>query len=129
MRAVFLNFLFVFLAGFALAQDLSGLARVNVSESGAEDGWFGQTRFTLALSQGVPFRVFFLNNPPRMIADFREVDFSGVSKNDLLSGTDRISELRFGVFRSGWSRLVAVLSEPMEPAEIGMPVDTSSGRA
>ena len=129
MRALFLSFVVWALAGCAVAQDLSGLARVDVAESGAKDGWFDQTRLTLALSQGVPFRVFLMDDPARLIADFREVDFSGVSSEDLLSETDRMSAIRFGTFKPGWSRFVVDLAEPMVPTEISMPIDPSSGRA
>ncbi|WP_299731171.1 N-acetylmuramoyl-L-alanine amidase [uncultured Tateyamaria sp.] len=113
----------------ASAQDLSGLARVDMGASGVEDSWFGSTTLSLGLSQGVPFRVFVLDDPARLVADFREVDFAGVTAEALLGETTRISSLRFGTFKPGWSRLVADLTEPMLPVEIAMPVDTSSGRA
>ncbi|MGB5865445.1 MAG: N-acetylmuramoyl-L-alanine amidase [Sulfitobacter sp.] len=117
------------LGSHVVAQDLTALARVDVAQSGIEDGWFGQTDLTLQLSQGVPFRVFTLDNPPRLVVDFREVDFSGVSAGDLLAEAGRIEAVRFGAFQPGWSRLVADLSEPMLPREIGMPVDPDTGRA
>lgn len=117
------------LGSHVVAQDLTALARVDVAQSGIEDGWFGQTDLTLQLSQGVPFRVFTLDNPPRLVVDFREVDFSGVNAGDLLAEAGRIEAVRFGAFQPGWSRLVADLSEPMLPREIGMPVDPDTGRA
>ncbi|MEL6620018.1 MAG: N-acetylmuramoyl-L-alanine amidase [Pseudomonadota bacterium] len=129
MRAL-LAVLFLWLSTLgAAAQDLSGLARVDAETSGVSDGWFGQTTLTLSLSQGVPFRVFVLDQPARLVVDFREVDFAGVVAPDLLPAPGRISALRFGTFKPGWSRLVADLAEPMLPTQIGMPVDTSSGAA
>ena len=129
MRALFSALMIWVWAVSATAQDLSGLARVDMSASGVQDGWFGGTRLTLALSQGVPFRVFVLDNPARLVADFREVDFAGVTAEALRGESARISGLRFGTFKPGWSRLVADLAEPMLPVEIAMPVDQSSGQA
>lgn len=112
-----------------MAQELSALARVDPVASTIQDGWWGRTDLSLHLSQGVPFRVFTLDNPARLVVDFREVDFSGVTSSDLLAEAGRIEAVRFGAFQPGWSRLVADLSEPMLPSEIGMPVDPNTGRA
>jgi N-acetylmuramoyl-L-alanine amidase len=112
-----------------LAQDLTALARVDAEASSVADGWFGQTRITLALSQGVPFRVFTLPDPARLVIDFREVDWTGVTEADLLKEPGNITGLRFGAFRPGWSRMVADLRVPMLPDEVGMPVDDSTGAA
>lgn len=113
----------------AQAQDLTALARVDPQGSGITDGWWGRTTLALHLSQGVPFRVFTLDDPARLVVDFREADFAGVSSGDLLAQKGRVSAVRFGAFQPGWSRLVAELAEPMLPREIGMPVTEGSGRA
>jgi len=119
----------LFCAQSAWAQDLTALARVDTEKSAITDGWFGTSTVTLALSQGVPFRVFTLDEPARLIVDFREVDWSGVRSDTLLAAPGRITALRFGAFQPGWSRLVADLAEPMVPTLIGMPVDQASGTA
>ena len=129
MRAVSAALMIWVWAVSAIAQDLSGLARVDMGASKVEDGWFGGTTLTLSLSQGVPFRVFVLDDPARVVADFREVDFAGVSAAALLGETVNITGARFGTFRPGWSRLVADLAGPMLPTGISMPVDPDSGRA
>ena len=113
----------------AMAQELSALARVDAAGSGIVDGWWGRTDVRLNLSQGVPFRVFTLDDPARLVVDFREVDFRGLRAADLAPGDGRVSAVRFGAFQPGWSRLVADLTEPMVPREIGMPVDVNTGRA
>jgi N-acetylmuramoyl-L-alanine amidase len=64
-----------------------------------------------------------------LVVDFREADWTGVKASDVLTQPGRISDLRFGPFQPGWSRLVADLAEPMIPREIGMPIDKESGRA
>ncbi len=129
MRALFTALMIWVCALSASAQDLSGLARVDMAQSSVEDGWLGGTTLSLALSQGVPFRVFVLDEPARLVADFREVDFAGVTAEALLGETESFSSARFGTFQPGWSRLVADLNGPMLPVEIGMPVDTSTGAA
>ena len=110
-------------------QELTALARVEPERSMIEDRWFGTTRMTIGLSQGVPFRVFLLNDPPRLVVDFREADWTGISDADLLPEPGRVTAVRFGAFQPGWSRLVADLAVPMRPTEIAMPVDEASGTA
>lgn len=114
---------------YAVAQELSALARVEPALSGIEDGRWGRTDVTLRLSQGVPYRVFTLDAPARLVVDFREVDFSGVQAADLFTQGGRVTGLRFGAFQPGWSRMVIDLAEPMLPREIGMAVEQDSGRA
>ncbi len=116
-------------ANSCFAQDLTALARVNSAGSGIEDHWLGRTTLSLNLSQGVPFRVFLLNDPTRLVVDFREADWAGIRPEALLPEPGRIEAIRFGAFRPGWSRLVADLAEPMIPEEVGMPVDPASGTA
>lgn len=130
MRAVFgLVGLLSLWASCVTGQELTALARVEPAESAITDRWFGRTDLTLTLSQGVPFRVFMLDDPARLVVDFREADWTGVTSDDILETPGRIEALRFGAFQPGWSRLVADLKEPMLPEEIGMPVDTQSGQA
>ncbi|MEL7098325.1 MAG: N-acetylmuramoyl-L-alanine amidase [Pseudomonadota bacterium] len=121
--------LLLWLAGPAAAQDLTAFARVNAEGSVIEDGWFGRSDVTLSLSQGVPYRVFTLDDPARLVIDFREADFSGIVPADILPVPGHVSAVRFGAFRPGWSRLVADLAQPMLPATIGMRIDPSSGAA
>lgn len=110
------------------AQELSGLARVEVGHSQISDAWGGGLSVELALSQGVPFRVFTLDAPRRLVLDFREVDWNGVSK-DVLLNADRALDLRFGAFRPGWSRMVVDLAAPMLPKTVEMKVEPDSGKA
>ncbi len=113
----------------AEAQDLTALARVDPASSAIEDRWFGRTDIVIGLNQGVPFRVFTLDAPARLIVDFREADWSGITPEMLLPEPGRIAAVRFGAFLPGWSRLVVDLAEPMLPTVIGMPTDAASGTA
>ncbi len=130
MRYIFACLTAVMLSvGSTTAQDLSAIARVDPAASMVETGWFGRVTLRLALSQGVPFRVFTLDEPRRLVLDFREADFSGVKAADLLAVDAPIASVRFGRFRPGWSRLVADLSEPLVPDEVGMNTDPNTGAA
>ncbi|MBM3614312.1 MAG: N-acetylmuramoyl-L-alanine amidase [Alphaproteobacteria bacterium] len=94
----------------ARAQDLSALARLEPAQSFIRDAGQGvEVRFSL--SQPVPWRVRFRADPPRMVLDVREVDWTGVET--VLQGSAHVTGLRAGVFRPGWSRLVLDLSGPM----------------
>lgn len=93
----------------APAQDLSALARLDAARSSVTDDGAGIT-VTLGLSVPVPWRLRLLADPPRLVADFREVDWSGLDALPRLS--DRAKSLRAGVFRPGWSRMVLELDGP-----------------
>lgn len=94
----------------ARAQELSALARIEPAQSYIRDAGQGvEIRFSL--SQPVPWRVRFRADPPRLVLDVREVDWTGVE--GVLQTTDHVRAVRAGVFRPGWSRLVLELSGPM----------------
>lgn len=61
-------------AGLAAAQPFSGLARVDPEGSRIADTGRDGVQIDLHLSQGVPYRLFTLDNPPRLVLDFQEVD-------------------------------------------------------
>ena len=93
------------------AQEFSGLARLDPAKSRIEDSRKG-VEIDLALSQPVPWRIFTLDAPRRLVLDFAEVDWSGADPAALLSG-ERATALRLGRGRPGWSRLVLDLAEPL----------------
>lgn len=104
------------------AQDsaLSALARLDAGGSeiaAAGDG----LAVTLAISQPVPWRVRVLDGPPRLIMDFREVDWSNLA--DMPVDAEAILALRAGVFRPAWSRLVVELTGPMVVSRSEMATD------
>lgn len=108
--------LLVMLAWPALAQERLALSRVDLTQSGivADGRDRGKPRplqIDLTISQPVPYRVYFLDQPPRMVVDFREVDFSG-TEAQALPGRELVPALRWGRFRQGWSRMVVELAGP-----------------
>ncbi len=90
---------------------LSALARLEPARSAVVALGAEQTEITLGLSQPVPFRAFLLDDPPRLVVDFREVDFSA-AQPEAFSNRGLLGAVRWGRFRPGWSRLVAELSGP-----------------
>ena len=92
------------------AQELSALARLDRAGSYVRDEGAG-VAVGLALSQPVPWRVVLLDQPPRLLLDFREVDFGGAAAD--LSQAKAVVAVRSGVLRPGWSRLVLELAGPM----------------
>jgi len=109
------------------AQDFSGLARIDMQTSQVRDAGQG-VQIDLGLSQTVPYRVFTLEDPRRLVLDFREIDWTGVSRDGLLQST-RVSDLRFGALRPGWSRMVLDLTGPFTVQQAGLTTFPDSGRA
>ncbi|WP_224823496.1 N-acetylmuramoyl-L-alanine amidase [Cognatishimia sp. MH4019] len=108
----------LFCAQAAIAQGFGGLARVDVAQSQVKDRG-GDVLVELHLSQAVPYRVFTVDDPPRLVMDFREVLFDGM-RNEVFLNSDGVSEARFGPFRPGWSRMVLDLTGPLAVFEAGM---------
>lgn len=109
------------------AQEFSGLARVDIAESRVDDTADG-LRIELSLSQGVPYRVFTLDQPARLVLDFREVDWADVSPG-MLDQSDRALNVRMGGFRPGWSRMVIDLAGPYLLRSSALEIDEISSKA
>ena len=106
--------------GAAGAQELSALARLDPASSSITDAGDG-VAIGLAISQPVPWRVRVLADPPRLVMDFREVDWTDAAA--ILRQSAGVTGLRAGAFRAGWSRLVLDLARPFTVAEAGMTTD------
>lgn len=111
----------------AETQELSGLARVIAGASAMKDVT-GGVEITLSLTQGVPFRVFTLADPERLVMDFREVDWSGVDAEEM-DQADGIFAVRMGGFRPGWSRMVVDLNAPLAVATANADIAEDTGAA
>ncbi|WP_426032014.1 N-acetylmuramoyl-L-alanine amidase [Cypionkella sp. TWP1-2-1b2] len=112
MKALFrLVLVICALASPGEAQQLSGLAKFNPDASEIVDAGSG-VQIDLGLSQAVPWRVRVLDDPARLVVDFREVDWTRLA--DMPQASDAVVALRAGVFRPGWSRLVIELAGPMQ---------------
>ena len=114
-------------AGAVGAQGFSGLARIDAETSHVRDTGLG-AEVSLGLSQGVPYRLFTLDGPPRLVLDFQEVDWTGLTAGALLQG-EQIAAAQFGTYVPGWSRLVLELTQPMQVASAEMTVDPVTAAA
>ncbi|NSY37083.1 N-acetylmuramoyl-L-alanine amidase [Leisingera sp. ANG59] len=130
-RLITLTALIWTLAAGAWAQSgsssFSGLARIDASAARVRDAGQG-AEISLGLSQGVPYRLFTLTEPPRLVLDFQEVDWTGLTAEKLLQG-DQVTAAQFGTYVPGWSRLVLQLAEPMKVASAAMSVDQVTAEA
>jgi N-acetylmuramoyl-L-alanine amidase len=109
---------------FAAAQPLT-TALARVAEPGAVIRDDGQgVVIEVPLTQSVPWRVFTLDQPARLVVEFSEVVWETVPS--LASST--VIEVETGRERPGWSRLVAVLREPLVVDSAEMTV-ADDGRA
>ncbi len=107
------------------AEDLSALARLDAEASSVTERRGGM-QVDLALSQPVPWRARLLDNPARLVMDFREVDWTGLEYLPVYADNSLLS-LRAGVFRPGWSRMVLELSGPY--IIVSAQMDTTGGAA
>ncbi|KUP92275.1 N-acetylmuramoyl-L-alanine amidase [Tritonibacter horizontis] len=111
----------------ASAQGFSALARVLPEHSRLVDDRAG-ARLELGLSQGVPYRIFTLDDPRRVVLDFQEVDWTGLRADPFIV-SDIVRDIRYGGYVPGWSRMVLELETPMQIAAAAMTIDTVSAEA
>ncbi|WOI55169.1 N-acetylmuramoyl-L-alanine amidase [Palleronia sp. LCG004] len=103
------------------------IAQIDPAGSRIED--FGSDlQIELALSQAVPWRVFTLDDPHRLVADFAELDFSEVDLAALVDA-DLVEGVTYGRYRAGWSRMVLVLAQPMRVETAGLSAVAQPGAA
>ncbi|WP_432678139.1 N-acetylmuramoyl-L-alanine amidase [Nioella aestuarii] len=110
----------------AAAQDLRALARVLADDSRLEDDG-RDVVLDLSLTQAVPYRVFVLDEPERVVLDFREVNWAALGPD--FDDADQVTAVAMGRGDAGWSRMVLSLDRPMEIAQAGMETDDTDGTA
>lgn len=122
----FLTFLSCFLPFHAAAQDLRALARVLAEGSRLGDEG-RDVVLDLALTQAVPYRVFVLDDPARVVLDFREVNWAGLGPD--FDQSQPVTGVATGRGDAGWSRMVLSLAGPMAVDQAGMVTDDTDGSA
>ncbi|NRA99700.1 MAG: N-acetylmuramoyl-L-alanine amidase [Rhodobacteraceae bacterium] len=113
--------IFTVISAAVCAQDFNALARLDTERSAIRPAP-GGVEIDLHISQPVPWRVFTIDNPPRVVMDFSEIDWASAPE----SSSDLIDDIRVGALRPGWSRLVLGLADPalVEEAELTRVEDT-----
>lgn len=109
------------LTAAAMAQGFSGLARIDPRQSVIRDRGQG-AEIELHLSQGVPYRIFTLEAPSRLVLDFQEVDWRGLDRQSLVAA-ENMRDAQFGTYVPGWSRMVLELARPMAVEAAAMQID------
>ena len=128
LRAAVAALLMAVLPGSGTAADeLTARARLAAEGSALRAAGAG-VGLSLQLTQAVPWRVFTLDAPRRLVVDLRQTRLDGLTP-DALGAAPGISALRMGAFRAGWSRLVLDLDAPLGVAAAGMTTDPAAGSA
>lgn len=110
--------------GLAAAQEPAtlqpGASSLTVTGRGKLLGWGGPPpmELRLTLTRAVPYRVYLVGDPIRLIVDLQGVDFAG-SRPDDLFGADLVPAIRWGHYRRGWSRVVIELPGPYRVQSAG----------
>lgn len=94
------------------------LARIEAPESRIADVG-GDLQIDLALSSPVPWRVFTLDDPRRLVLDFGRVDFRG-TRLETQVVSDHVAGVTAGQMQDGWSRMVIDLREPLRIETAGL---------
>ncbi|MBS1301608.1 N-acetylmuramoyl-L-alanine amidase [Loktanella sp. SALINAS62] len=114
------------LAGPVMAQDFGALARVDPVNSRIADADDGLV-VDLSLTQAVPYRVYTLDAPRRLVVEFRTIDWTGLLPEDLLQPGLALGA-RFGEPRADWTSLTVDLAAPLALTEAGLRVDPQTGQ-
>lgn len=119
----------VLLAGPALAQTkLSAQARLDPVASSVRDMFLGGVEVRLTLTQGVPYRIYTLDAPRRLVIDFNVVEFADLDTAALNQSAD-ITDIQYATMQNGWSQLVLFLARPLQVTEAGMTIDPQTSGA
>ena len=101
-----INFIYtiVFLVLAVPAASEVSFARILNENSFAKDRFFGGLEINLSLSQGVPYKISFLEDPISLIIDFNIVSFDEIDPQKL-NHSKNIKFIKFEELDSKWSRL------------------------
>ncbi|MFV0386418.1 N-acetylmuramoyl-L-alanine amidase [Paracoccus sp. (in: a-proteobacteria)] len=94
------------------------LGASHLTAEGRDRGRPRPMALTLTLDRAVPYRVFLVGDPARLIVDLEGADFGGLRTGDLF-GHDLVPAIRWGRFQQGWSRMVIELPGPYRIALAG----------
>ena len=98
-----------------LATSAGAQARFDPERSDIRDGW-RSVQIVLGLSDIVPYRIFTLDDPRRLVLDFQGLDTGGINAQ-AINTARRVTDIRFGPYRPGWTRMVLDLTEPLTLAK------------
>lgn len=86
-----------------------------------------QTRFVLEFSASVPYRVFSLADPGRVVIDMPQTDWSALSP-ETIDSSGLVSGYRYGAYQPGITRVVIDLAKPASVRRhFALPADGGTG--
>ena len=106
----------------AVAQEPARLVPGASALTSSGGGWLRgppDMQLRLTLTRAVPYRVFLVGDPIRLIVDLKDVDFANSKAQDLF-GADLVPAIRWGHYRRGWSRMVVELPGPYRVTSAGL---------
>lgn len=106
----------------AVAQQPARLVPGASALTSSGGGWLRgppDMQLRLTLTRAVPYRVFLVGDPIRLIVDLKDVDFANAKAQDLF-GADLVPAIRWGHYRRGWSRMVVELPGPYRVTSAGL---------
>ncbi|MFN3661655.1 N-acetylmuramoyl-L-alanine amidase [Yoonia sp.] len=107
------------LAAFVmLATSAMGQAQFDPERSAISDGW-RSLQIDLGLSDIVPYRIFTLDEPRRLVLDFQGLDTGGISA-EAINSARAVTAVRFGPYKPGWTRMVLDIAQPLTLTSAGM---------
>ncbi|MCR8725694.1 N-acetylmuramoyl-L-alanine amidase [Frigidibacter sp. ROC022] len=106
------------LPGAGRAETLTALAHPVPGQAVVQDRGAG-VELSLGLSQGVPWRLFTLADPWRLVLDFSQVDWTGFDA-EAFDRSEHVLAVRTGGLGPGWSRMVLELDGPMKVAQAAL---------
>ncbi len=97
-------------AALGAAQSRAGNALANVAGEGvAIEDQAGEVKITIPLTQAVPWRVRLADDPPRLVAQFSEVEWG---EKPVVKSTS-VGEVDTGRFAPNWTQMTLALREPL----------------
>lgn len=112
----------------AVAQDMVSLARMMPEGSHIKDRFSGETVMTLNMSQRVPYRIFTLAEPNRLVFDFSVLGFEGMDAAQF-QRSNAVLGMEFGAVTARKSRLVLELATPLRVTSAIVQEQPSKGQA
>jgi len=100
--------------------------RINPEHSAISDGWW-RLNITLGLDAIVPYRLYTLDQPRRLVVEMDSVSWDGLDPTGILE-PGRASAVQLGKTSDGWARLVVSLTQPLaiKQAELAKTDDGAS---
>ena len=105
-----------------------GFARLIEEESFTKDRFFGGLEINLKLSQGVPYKMSFMEEPLSLIIDFNILSFDGTDLQKI-NRSKNIKLMEFEKLNSKWSRLSIQFRDYWNIANTEMRIDPNDSSA